>query len=302
MVARETYVKTSAGWEQIATTITAIPQGLVPIVPTSVVNGSFTGDGVVSFSSVGSVSLNGVFTSAFTNYLVNWNFISGTSDAAVTIRFRANGTDDSATSYASSYQEALSGGGFVASGGTVSAIRVGRMSTTGGGGEIKVFAPQLSTTRSRAVAQSQDSTHFAQGGGTWNANKTHDGFTLILSGITGTGTLQVFGYSKGGLTQPQTIQPFSSSAGSATISVSNSTFGSTTVTFPVGRFTQAPIVSATKANNVSGGGGYVTAVASVTSTGMTINSFDNAPDRVNRTLSFPVHWLATQMTSSSGGG
>lgn len=295
MVARDTYVKTSAGWEQIATTIQAIPQGLVPIVPTSVVNGSFTGDGVVSFSSVGSVSLNGVFTSAFTNYVVTWNAISGTSDAAVQIRFRASGTDDSATSYVTSYQESTAGGAFVASGGTTSSVRVGRMSTTGGGGEIEVFAPQLSTTRSRAVAQSMDSTHFAQGGGTWNANKTHDGFTLILSGITGTGTLQVFGYSKGGLTQPQTIQPFSVAAGTISLNGNNTRSRSGTVTFPAGRFTVAPGVTLG-----SGEGLLSPSVTSITATGATITL--THLDSSNWSSIYPVYWEATQMTSASAGG
>ena len=296
MPARNTYVKTSSGWEQIATSIQAVPQGLVPIVPTSVVNGSFTGDGVVSFSSVGSVSLNGVFTSAFTNYIVTWNCISGSSDAAVQIRFRASGTDDSATSYVTSYQESTAGGAFVASGGTTSSVRVGRMSTTGAGGEIKVFAPQLSTVRSRAVAQSMDSTHFAQGGGTWNANKTHDGFTLILSGITGTGTLQVFGYSKGSLTQPQTIQPYSVAAGAVSITGTGTQFATATVTFPVGRFSVAPLVTATV---TSASATFFASTNSITSTGFTARL---AIASGTFTTTHSVQWQATQMTSTTAAG
>jgi hypothetical protein len=296
MPARNTYVKTASGWEQIATTIQAVPQGLVPIVPTSVVNGSFTGDGVVSFASAGSVSLNGVFTSAFTNYIITYNLISGSSDAAVQIRFRASGTDDSATSYVTSYQESTAGGAFTASGGTTSSIRVGRMSTTGAGGEIQVFAPQLSTTRSRAVARSMDSTHFAQGGGTWNANKTHDGVTLILSGITGTGTLQVFGYSKGGLTQPQTIQPYAMSAGTATAVGTGGTTASATVTFPTGRFSVAPIVTA----SFTQGSIFIANANTATSTGVTIVLRDRNDAAI--TGSYSVAWQAIQMTSASGSG
>jgi hypothetical protein len=135
-----------------------------------------------------------------------------------------------------------------------------------------------------------DSTHFAQGGGTWNANKTHDGVTLILNGITGTGTLQVYGYSKGGLTQPQTIQPFSMSAGTTgTIAAG----GNATVTFPVGRFTAAPIVTATS-NAASSTNARVALISPVSSTGFTIYNVSG------NTGGFM--WQAIQMTSSSGGG
>jgi hypothetical protein len=296
MPARNTYVKTASGWEQIATTIQAIPQGLVPIVPTSVVNGSFTGEGIVSFTSAGSVSLNGVFTAAYTNYVVVWNTTSASADAAIQIRFRASGTDDSAASYVTSYQESTNGGAFTASGGTVSSIRVGRGSTTGAGGEIKVFAPQLSTVRSRAVAQSMDSTHFAQGGGTWNANKTHDGLTLILNGVTGTGTLQVYGYSKGGLTQPQTIQPYAMSAGTATAVGTGGTTASATVTFPTGRFSVAPIVTA----SFTQGSIFIANANTATSTGVTIVLRDRNDAAI--TGSYSVAWQAIQMTSASGSG
>lgn len=99
-----------------------------------------------------------------------------------------------------------------------------------------------------------------------------------------------------------THYPYAVAAGSATISVVNATFGNVTVTFPTSRFSVSPIVTVTKANNVSNGAGYVVAVSSFSSTSMTIVAYDNANNATNRTLSFPVHWHAIQMTPSAGAG
>jgi len=44
--------------------------GLVLVKPSSVVNGTDNGKGTVSFSAVGSVSLNNVFSSTYDNYRI----------------------------------------------------------------------------------------------------------------------------------------------------------------------------------------------------------------------------------------
>jgi hypothetical protein len=72
--------------------------GLAKIVPTSVTVGSGSGSasalGTVTFSGCSSVSLNGVFSSAYNNYkvLVNVNSIDSTGTNIIYLRFGTSGT------------------------------------------------------------------------------------------------------------------------------------------------------------------------------------------------------------------
>ena len=73
--------------------------GLVLIKPGSVVNGTDNGNGVISFTSASSMSLNDVFTSNYDKYRIIVTYqLSGSF--ALQMRLRASGTDDSASNYA----------------------------------------------------------------------------------------------------------------------------------------------------------------------------------------------------------
>jgi len=74
--------------------------GLVKIVPTSVAVGSGSGSasalGIVTFSGASSVSLNGVFSSTYKNYRINFDNIImpvGAGGTDMLLRLRANGTN-----------------------------------------------------------------------------------------------------------------------------------------------------------------------------------------------------------------
>jgi hypothetical protein len=79
--------------------------GLAKIVPSSVTVGSGTGSasalGTVTFSGCSSVSLNGVFSSAYNNYkvLVNVNSIDSTGTNIIYLRFGTSGTPNTNTDY-----------------------------------------------------------------------------------------------------------------------------------------------------------------------------------------------------------
>ena len=193
---RNAYVKTVDGWEQIATSVSAAPQGLAPIIPASAVNASIASDGKISFSGVSSIDINGAFTSNYANYTVVYNIISSTSAGAFNVQFRANGTTDTSANYSYSYYEANLGLSIVNTGSAAStSIRTGRYVATGSSGVFEVYAPEISSTRTRAVGRSFDDAYFAQGAGAWNVNKSHDGFTVSVPAGTITGTIQVYGYS-----------------------------------------------------------------------------------------------------------
>lgn len=89
-----------------------------------------------------------------------------------------------------------------------------------------------------------------------------------------------------------THYPYAVSAGSVT----TSTTGNVTVTFPASRFSQGPMVNVT---SVAGSNAVcMPYVATVNATSMTISLYTTAGARVAQ----QVQWSAIQMTSSSGAG
>lgn len=100
------YDSTLPGWRNVNTTEanTLLQVGLVPIVPSSVTVGSGSAttstSGAVTFSGVSSVSLNGVFTSAYKNYrLVVSDINSASGNSNFGLRLRSSGSDNAANSY-----------------------------------------------------------------------------------------------------------------------------------------------------------------------------------------------------------
>lgn len=77
--------------------------GLVPITPVTVTTtgGSYSiKGGLVTFSGVSSISLNGVFSANYDNYkLILSDLLSGTGNAQITVRMRNAGADNSANTY-----------------------------------------------------------------------------------------------------------------------------------------------------------------------------------------------------------
>lgn len=70
------------------------------VTPTSVAGtGVSLSGGKVSFSASSSISVNGCFSSAYTNYKLIVNAKGGASSEAVRIRFRASGVDTSSAYY-----------------------------------------------------------------------------------------------------------------------------------------------------------------------------------------------------------
>ena len=98
-------VYTGAAW------ISAGTSGLVPIVPTSVAVGSGTGSasatGQVTFALASSVSLNGVFSNTYQNYMVVMNISARSTANYIRLRFRVAGVDDTSANYDYQYLRAI---------------------------------------------------------------------------------------------------------------------------------------------------------------------------------------------------
>ena len=185
--------------------------GLAKIVPSSVAVGSGTGSasttGLVTFTTVSSVSLNNVFTSTYSNYRIMIDFTSSTGNN-LTLRMRTNGTDGTTSEYSYIVYQITTNStvGYTAvSGGTTSMVIVP--------GEASKYS-KVSLEMSNPVSASITTSIFWQGARDSNSSPytynytasgvdgqaagkpaSRDGFTLLASTGTISGTISVLGYN-----------------------------------------------------------------------------------------------------------
>ena len=194
-----------SNWESVA-----VPSGLVPIVPTSVVVGggsatfSSTTGKITAASATTNLSVNGVFSADYQNYLIQVMITGVPTD--VNMRFRVAGTDNSANNYSSVLAKAESGTTTLAvaiANETISVIpSVARTSATTymSFSNIQVsnaFSSADETAVMIDLIQLGNSQPLATrwfGGSNLNVTTSYDGFSLIIASGSITGNVQVFGY------------------------------------------------------------------------------------------------------------
>ena len=173
-----------------------IASGMDLITPTSVAGSGVTlSGGAVSFSASSTVSVNGCFTSAYENYYVVLSGSATGSAVAASIRLRASGTDDSASSYKSILmfvEPSLSAG---RNSGT--SLQCGRFDSTGDSNAlaVEILRPQIAN---RTIFMATNATPYLGGlavvaTGSFDATTQFDGFTVFPASGTITGTLRVYG-------------------------------------------------------------------------------------------------------------
>tara|TARA_R110000868_G_scaffold340516_1_gene601176 strand:- start:232 stop:1179 length:948 start_codon:yes stop_codon:yes gene_type:complete len=191
---------------QVLTVASGIPSWATPavsasglnlITPTSIANSggsaSLTG-ALTSASAVTSVSLNGVFTSTYTNYMVVVYEVTTGNSQAVNMRLRASGTDTSGTSYKYGQSYALYTGtaGAGGSNGGSSFDVTGSTATGENSAIIYMTNPQAAKNTSFfANAVRYDAAGF-QAGRLENTTQ-YDGFTLFVGGSNVTLKVLVYG-------------------------------------------------------------------------------------------------------------
>jgi hypothetical protein len=86
--------------------------GLILLTPTSIAytgtSATISANGSVSFSSIGTLSLNGVFSADYDNYTVVIVAKSSSVYDSIRVRYRASGTDDTGSNYTYQYLYASS--------------------------------------------------------------------------------------------------------------------------------------------------------------------------------------------------
>jgi len=179
------------------TTPAVSASGLNLITPTSIANSggsaSLTG-ALTTASAVTSVSVNGVFTSTYTNYMVVVYEVTTGNSQAVNMRLRASGTDTSGTSYKYGQSYALYTGtaGAGGSNGGSSFDVTGSTATGENSAIIYMTNPQAAKNTSFfANAVRYDAAGF-QAGRLENTTQ-YDGFTLFVGGSNVTLKVLVYG-------------------------------------------------------------------------------------------------------------
>ncbi|HSG62767.1 MAG TPA: hypothetical protein VLA24_15180 [Pseudomonadales bacterium] len=177
--------------------------GLVLVSPTSIANsgGSASASGgEVTFTGVSSVSLNGVFSSAYENYRIVFNGISSSATATgLNMRFRASGTDASSSLY-------LWGGVYITQGAGPTRNYSGGLAATGeiaavadytGDFTADIIQPALAANSSWVSSYLGSGTSSAVYGtisGAHTAATSYDGCTIYPNVGTITGKIRVYGY------------------------------------------------------------------------------------------------------------
>jgi hypothetical protein len=152
----------------------------------------------VSITSVASISINNVFTSAFRNYRILVNTAATGVSCINEMRLRASGTDDSNTVYdlQNNGRTGTTNYGALASGSTVWNFGIGSrklfVST------IDLFSPNVSSPTYGIFNSLHGDTNLANTGATLGVidhrnNYQADGFTLFFTDSTATGTVRVYG-------------------------------------------------------------------------------------------------------------
>lgn len=177
------------------------------VIPTSIVRGasgsaSVSANGEVTFTGTESISLNGVFTSAYKNYRIIWNTTADSGGSPTTqFLIRSSNSDLTAGNY---YMGGFKNNPFS---GTVNVF-----SHSGQG-----YSQLISVTPSVGTVATIDFSYGGSSGASmWNtafngrasaeigftgsgyhASAAHDGFTIKLSTSTMTGTVRIYGYNNG---------------------------------------------------------------------------------------------------------
>lgn len=177
--------------------------GLHLITPTSIAytgtSASISANGSVSFSAVSTLSLNGVFSADYDNYVMMFWGISSASPATVYGRYRASGTDDAtASSYTRQflYATGTSVGGLRSSADYLAEVM--RCYSVMTGCQMSVYGPYLAQpTAFRSVTVSDNSgAYIVDHAVTHNQSTSYDGFTLYPNTGTISGRIAVYGLRK----------------------------------------------------------------------------------------------------------
>ena len=190
-----------SSWQTVGVT-----PGLVPITPTSISVGSGTatsaGNGEVTFTGVGTnLSLNGVFSATYTNYLILLSEITASGSANFQCRLRSGTTDNTNANYDLAFSVVNQSGSL-----TASAANAGTQwgfdtnTYTYQYFSLQLFSPFVTgfTGMMNQITENNGTTAFYTviSNGQHQENYSADGITFVVNGGgTSSGKVTVYGYT-----------------------------------------------------------------------------------------------------------
>jgi hypothetical protein len=178
--------------------------GIVLIKPTSVASSygtaSINAGGSVTFSGELSLSLNGVFSSAYDNYIVDMQYTALLDATDVLIRLRSAGTDETGSNY--TYQRLIVNGTSVSGSRiTTTSGALGLASITARNGiAAHIYGPYLSQpTAARSLdASGLSGAYIRDFAWTHSLSSSYDGITIFFANSSQSigGRVKVYGLVK----------------------------------------------------------------------------------------------------------
>lgn len=176
--------------------------GVTLISPTSIANSGGTAtstSGTTTFTGVTSISLNGVFSADYQNYLVSMTVTVSTA-ADLYMRYRASGADISLTNYVAIHNRVLAN--------TATTLRSPQATNSGNAltlnegvteshNAIAVYSPFLSSITRHHYSGAgwvSNEGHNYWGGGIYNAATSITGLSIYPASGNITGKIRVYGY------------------------------------------------------------------------------------------------------------
>lgn len=180
--------------------------GLYLIKPTSIAStgsgnsSSISANGSVTFSSCATLSLNGVFSADYDNYMIVTRSVhSASSDTAIFGRLRVNGVDATGSNYTTQYLDASSTSVTGLRSSSVTDFRAGATSNTLRNGDVLyLYAPYLAqpTAMRHITVYSALNARLVDAASSHSLSSSYDGLTLLVASGSISGLVCVYGMVK----------------------------------------------------------------------------------------------------------
>jgi hypothetical protein len=201
-MAKQAKVWTGSAWADLASATTDLtPYSTTAQMNTAIdASAGLTLVNATTFTTSSAVIIDNVFTSTYQNYkmIINYTAASGT-DAVITVVGRASGSDVTTAGTWFSQQESTVGSSY-----STAAVSAGRVSIVNTGFAervqqvLEIQSPQLAKITSYQTQylsyNSGGQTYSYKHIGIYNATTQMDGFKLLPSTGTISGTIRIYGY------------------------------------------------------------------------------------------------------------
>jgi hypothetical protein len=176
--------------------------GIRLITPTSVAvtgagsSASINAGGSVTFATAATLSLNGVFSSLYDNYIIDLRNRKTTTSTNIAFRLRASGIDEASASNYYTIQN-LSADSTTVSGSrsTGNTGQIGSTDVNGNGQQVYIYGPALSqpTAWRNVDVAAFAGAYLLDRANTHSLSVAYDGFTLSLGSGAFGGLIKVYG-------------------------------------------------------------------------------------------------------------